>query len=70
VFTLPPGPMTQTFTDVPNSGTTDYSYEFIEELYKRGITAGCQAGPPRLYCPTATVTRGQMAAFLVRAFGL
>jgi CSLREA domain-containing protein len=70
VFTPPAGPVMPTFADVPNSGATDYSYEFIEELYKRGITAGCQAGPPRLYCPTATVTRGQMAAFLVRAFNL
>ena len=33
----------------------------------RQITLGCGAG---VYCPSATVTRGQMAAFLVRAFGL
>lgn len=70
VFTPPPGPKTPTFADVPNSGATDYSYEFIEEFVRRGITSGCAAGPPRLYCPMATVTRGQMAAFLVRAFNL
>jgi hypothetical protein len=69
VFTPPAGPVIPTFQDVPNSGATDYSYEFIEELYRRGITQGCAAGPPRLYCPTAAVTRGQMAAFLIRAFG-
>jgi hypothetical protein len=70
VFTPPVGPTTPSFQDVPNSGATDYSYEFIEELYRRGVTLGCAAGPPRLYCPTATVTRAAMAVFLVRAFAL
>jgi hypothetical protein len=70
VFTPPPGPATPSFADVPNSGATDASYEFIEEFYRRGITQGCAAGPPRLYCPTAPVTRGQMAVFLLRAVGL
>jgi CSLREA domain-containing protein len=70
VFTPPQGPYTPTFADVPDSGATNYSYEFIEEFYARGIAAGCQAGPPRLYCPTSAVTRGQMAAFLARAFNL
>jgi hypothetical protein len=70
VFTPPPGPATPTFADVPNSGATDFSHEFIEDFVRRGITAGCQAGPPRLYCPSALVTRGQMAVFLVRAFNL
>jgi CSLREA domain-containing protein len=70
VFTPPPGPQTPTFADVPNSGATDYGYEFIEEFYRRGITSGCQTGPPRLYCPAEAVTRAQMAVFLVRAFGL
>jgi hypothetical protein len=70
VFTPPPGPATPTFQDVPNSGATDTSHEFIEEFARRGITQGCAAGPPRLYCPTAPVTRGQMAVFLLRAFAL
>src|SRR5581483_6327231 len=70
VFNPPAGPQTPTFGDVPNSGATDYSYEFIEEFVRRGITQGCASGPPRLYCPTASVTRGQMAVFLVRAFGM
>jgi large repetitive protein len=68
VFNPPAGPQTPTFADVPNSGATDYSYEFIEEFVRRGITSGCASGPLR-YCPTALVTRGQMAVFLVRAFG-
>jgi hypothetical protein len=70
VFTPPAGPVTPTFADVPNSGATDASHEFIEEFYRRGITQGCTAGPPRLYCPGSPVTRGQMAVFLVRAFNL
>jgi hypothetical protein len=70
VFTPPAGPATPTFQDVPNSGATDYSHEFIEEFARRGISSGCAAGPPRLYCPTAPVTRAAMAVFLVRAFNL
>lgn len=39
----------------------------IEKLYAAGITSGCGDGK---YCPDATLTRGQMAAFLVRALHL
>lgn len=39
----------------------------IEWLYAEGITVGC--GELR-YCPTDTVTRGEMAVFLTRLFGL
>lgn len=41
----------------------------IEAIAAAGITAGCN--PPRNdeYCPGDPVTRGQMAAFLVRALG-
>jgi hypothetical protein len=42
---------------------------FIEDilwLADSGITAGCSETS---YCPTANVTRGQMAAFLTRALG-
>jgi hypothetical protein len=42
---------------------------WIERLYGYGITTGC-TGTPRNYCPDASVTRGQMAIFLMRAFGL
>jgi S-layer homology domain len=38
----------------------------IDRLAKAGLTSGCGTG---LYCPTSAVTRGQMAAFLHRAFG-
>lgn len=38
----------------------------INALAAAGVTGGCAE---RRYCPTATVTRGQMAAFLHRGFG-
>jgi hypothetical protein len=34
-----------------------------------GIILACAGNPP-LYCPTDSVTRAQMAAFLARAFNL
>lgn len=40
---------------------------FISEL---GITKGCNPPDNTRYCPTDSVTRGQMAAFLGRAVGL
>jgi len=59
----PPTPVRQRFADVlPSSGF----YAFIDEMAVRQITLGCGGGS---YCPGASVTRGQMAAFLVRAFG-
>ena len=54
------------FEDVP---TTDAFAPWIEDLYNRQVTAGCQEVPP-LYCPISPVTRGQMAVFLVKTFGL
>jgi hypothetical protein len=51
------------FTDVPNSNTF---HAQIGRVKGAGITAGCTA---TTYCPTANVTRGQMAAFLARSAG-
>ena len=42
----------------------------IEKLAHAEITKGCNPPLNDLYCPTDSVTRGQMAAFLVRALGL
>jgi hypothetical protein len=42
---------------------------WVENLYNRQITAGCSTNP-LLYCPVAPNTRGQMAVFLVKTFGL
>jgi hypothetical protein len=50
------------FGDVPSSY---WAQEFIERLYAAGITGGCATGPLR-YCPEDTVTRAQMAVFLLR----
>jgi hypothetical protein len=61
----PPTPASQRFGDVPPS---NQFYNFIDRLAVLNITLGCQPGNPPLYCPSAFVTRGQMAAFLVRAF--
>jgi hypothetical protein len=65
---LPPSP-SGTFDDV----ATDAFRPWIEDLYARGITGGCAGGPlpaPISYCPDSLITRGQMAAFLTRTFGL
>ncbi|PWB77589.1 MAG: hypothetical protein C3F07_01880 [Anaerolineales bacterium] len=52
----------QTFADVPY----DYwAQDFINRLYNAGVTGGCNTGP-LIYCPEATVTRAQMAVFLLR----
>jgi hypothetical protein len=39
---------------------------WIEELYNESITAGCSTGP-LLYCPDESVSRDQMAVFLLKA---
>jgi hypothetical protein len=62
-----PPPATGTiFGDVPAEA---FAVAWIEDVYARGITGGCQANP-LLYCPGNTVTRGQMATFLVKTFSL
>ena len=53
-----------------NSFTDDNGSIFepqIEILYENGITSGCDA---EKFCPNDFVTRGQMAAFLVRALNV
>ena len=50
------------FTDVP---CTHWAAPWIEDLARRGITAGCGADT---YCPSTIVNRASMAVFLVRAF--
>lgn len=42
----------------------------IEKLATAGITLGCSTGPDPKFCPDDIVARGEMAAFLTRAFGL
>jgi len=55
-----------TFTDVPK---TSPQYGYVEQLVALGVTGGCSTSPPA-YCPTSAVTRGQMAVFLCRTFGI
>ncbi|MBL8226921.1 MAG: S-layer homology domain-containing protein [Bryobacterales bacterium] len=54
-------PSTSYFTDV---AATHPQFRFIQKLREMGITSGCDTNR---YCPNDGVTRGQMAAFLVRA---
>jgi SpoIID/LytB domain protein len=42
----------------------------IVRIYEAGITRGCNPPTNDKYCPTDSVTREQMAAFMVRALGL
>ncbi len=42
----------------------------VEWLDAEGITKGCNPPDNTEFCPSASVTRGQMAAFLARALGL
>jgi hypothetical protein len=56
---LPPPCTTPAFADVPCS---DPLAPWINELVRRGVTAGCGGGN---YCPNNPVTRDQMAVFLI-----
>jgi SpoIID/LytB domain protein len=58
----PPPP----FVDVVDS----VHYDAIAAIWARGITYGCNPPDNDRYCPTGSVTRGEMAAFLVRALDL
>ncbi|HEX4965586.1 MAG TPA: DUF4157 domain-containing protein [Thermoanaerobaculia bacterium] len=51
------------FADVPAGY---WAQREIEGLYNAKITGGCGGPPPLRYCPEDSVTRAQMAVFLVR----
>ena len=53
-------PATPGFTDVP---AANGFFPWIQKMQQLGITSGCGAST---YCPNDPVTRGQMAAFLMR----
>jgi hypothetical protein len=60
----PPACTSPMFNDVPcSSGLAVW----INELARRGVTGGCGNGN---YCPSNSVTRGQMAVFLTGTFSL
>jgi SpoIID/LytB domain protein len=54
------------FSDISGS----VHYDAIVFIADAGITTGCNPPANTKYCPAGSVTRGQMAAFLVRALGL
>ena len=59
-FTITVNSQAPVFTDVP----FDYwANNYIERLYKAGVTGGCGVG---IYCPDDSVTRAQMAVFLLK----
>jgi S-layer family protein len=60
----PPACTVPVYNDVPASSPF---CRWIEELTRRGVVTGCGGGN---YCPTAPVTRAQMAVFIVVTFGL
>ena len=59
-----PGGEIGDFSDVP---ANHWAAAWIEQLAAEGITSGCGAG---IYCPESSVTRAQMAVFLVKTFNL
>ena len=61
---VPPPASGTIFADV---GASDFAADWIEELYAEGITGGCATNPLR-YCPNNPITRGQMAAFLLKVY--
>ncbi len=61
-----PAPRASRFADVEGRPWWESHVERLAEL---GITKGCEVEPAR-FCPTDTVDRAQMAAFLDRAFNL
>jgi hypothetical protein len=57
---VPPACATPVFPDVPASSPF---CRWIEELARRGVVSGCGGGN---YCPASSVTREQMAVFVLR----
>jgi S-layer homology domain len=58
---VPTAGNSSTFADVAPSNPF---YDFIETIARNGITGGCGGGD---YCPSAGVTRAQMAVFLLKS---
>jgi streptogramin lyase len=58
---VPPACSATVFTDEPCPG--GLFVDWVNQLASEGITGGCGGGN---YCPTNTVTRGQMSAFLLK----
>jgi hypothetical protein len=59
-YAPPPCGVTPMFADVPAASPF---CRWVEELARRAVVGGCGGGA---YCPTAAVTREQMAVFVLR----
>jgi len=59
-----PPPATGIFSDAPLGS---FAVGWIEQLAAEGITSGCGGGN---YCPDNSVTRAEMAVFLIRTFSV
>lgn len=61
------------YSTAPDAGFIDAAGTVFEadinKLAAAGVTKGCNPPDNDMFCPSDPVTRGQMAAFLVRAFG-
>jgi len=51
------------FADVP---VAYWAFNYVERLYNAGVTGGCSTNPLN-YCPDSSVTRAQMAVFLLKS---
>jgi hypothetical protein len=55
------------FTDI---GSLNQTFkDSINAVANAGITSGCSVDPKK-YCPSSSVTRGQMSVFIVKGYGL
>jgi len=54
---------------VANTTGVTGDWRYIETMYRRGYTKGCEQtnDGQRRFCPTRTLTRGEMSVFIVRA---
>ena len=69
----PPAITESRFADVNASSMWEESMWFaphVERLAELGITVGCSVTAPARYCPDDSLTRDQVASWLVRAFDL
>jgi hypothetical protein len=55
--------------NVTNTTGTAGDWRYIETMYRRGYTKGCDNtnDGQRRFCPTRTLTRGEMSVFIIRA---
>ena len=62
---VPPTATGLVFNDVHPG---DFAADWIEDLFTRNISAGCDSVPN--YCPDRSVSRAEMAVFLTKTFNL